>query len=107
MSVQVLTCPFCASARAERTEGNNYRWVKVCCVDCGACGPEVRVDDNASAAELAWNARKPTKSKSLLPGWAIVLIMGYLAIATIGAGCAAPGSLALAVAVYFFLKDEK
>mgnify|MGYP002378274489 CR=1 FL=1 len=58
-------CPFCGSENVQLAEGANFRWAKVECVDCGACGPEAQGMDYHAWHE--WDARaedKPCSAQS-------------------------------------------
>ena len=63
-------CPFCGGSKIATQEGTTFRWRYAYCEECGAQGPEVRVDTlstdrpaaEAEASRKAievWNERKP------------------------------------------------
>lgn len=68
-----LPCPFCGSHDVEVAETDSYKWAAVRCLECGAIGPEVRVQDIRPAAEpehserdqqsafAEWNRREASK----------------------------------------------
>lgn len=38
-----MPCPFCGSPQVSTREGDTFRWRVAYCGDCGAVGPEVRM----------------------------------------------------------------
>lgn len=56
MNYEHKPCPFCMSERVLIVEGSNFRWERVQCIDCGACGPETQQINASSVWEL-WDNR--------------------------------------------------
>ena len=64
--MMILPCPFCGNQAPVAAEGNNYKWCKVTCSDCGASSGEVRKPnpnldadnkENMFEALSTWNER--------------------------------------------------
>ena len=70
MTIQPNPCPFCGSSEIIVQKGTTFRWMVAVCTQCGAVGPEVRVQTCGSGdwydwkikgktdAILEWNERK-------------------------------------------------
>jgi Lar family restriction alleviation protein len=52
-----LSCPFCGSANVYTQEGSTFRWMLAECQNCGARGPEVRVQTLGEGTREEWLAR--------------------------------------------------
>lgn len=51
-------CPFCGSNNVSSGEVMGDDFQQTACLDCGACGPEARGDDEA---DVLWNQRSASK----------------------------------------------
>lgn len=49
-----LPCPFCGSTSINVIEGSTFRWRMPQCDNCGACGPEVRVQTMGEGTPEKW-----------------------------------------------------
>lgn len=47
-------CPFCGSEKVDVVEGSTFRWRAATCADCGAIGPEVRVQTHGTGTREEW-----------------------------------------------------
>lgn len=43
MTIEAKPCPFCGSSEIIVQEGSTFRWMAAVCTQCGAVGPEARV----------------------------------------------------------------
>ena len=47
-------CPFCGSDNVDTREGSTFRWMLAECGECGATGPEIRVQTLGDGTPDAW-----------------------------------------------------
>jgi len=52
-------CPFCGGKIIDVVEGTSHKWRVAQCMECGSCGPEVRIMTAGSATtkESEWLAK--------------------------------------------------
>lgn len=58
--MDALPCPFCGFQRVEVVLGEGFRWRRVQCQECGALGPEVRIQTLGAGDREAWGAKAKT-----------------------------------------------
>lgn len=54
-SKDIVPCPFCGGKLVDTEEGSTFRWMVACCAECGAQGPEVRVQTLGDGSPKQWN----------------------------------------------------
>lgn len=47
-------CPFCGNKNVAVVEGSTFRWRACACAECGAIGPEVRMQTSGTGTREEW-----------------------------------------------------
>lgn len=54
MTIEAKPCPFCGATEVEVVQGDTFRWRLAQCQQCGAQGPEVRIQTMGTGTLEEW-----------------------------------------------------
>lgn len=49
-------CPFCGGTKLDVCEASTFRWRTAFCLECGAVGPEIRIQTTGEGTRAEWEA---------------------------------------------------
>jgi Lar family restriction alleviation protein len=52
--IEIIPCPFCGSTNISVVETSTFRWRAPECQECGAVGPEVRIQTMGDGTKEEW-----------------------------------------------------